>query len=339
MNFFNAPASLGSQVASTIASGADNRSAAGVPRLHPGAVTSSAQIRKLLEVLKESAQPLTRGLNRRIELEAAVIEHVGDNSLMLNARSFEPDARDIVFLNFSVGSQSYFFQARVLARGADAKLELEIPDILYERERRSSQRISLDTPRPVSITYGGGGSATDLIVADLSSEGIAIDVPDEVASRLDYSGEVTVSNIDASALYGVVRNKRPAPKSGWTRIGLEIDATRATQLEWTVIRDLSPPSGREKFAQTVRIAARGAQLAFERAIRRFGAESKLREPSVVDIYDSANHRIRALVNAWGPLSDATAVVIPPAWGRTKETLMPLALTMVECFRRSGRPIR
>src|SRR4030095_9804711 len=41
---------------------------------------------------------------------------------------------------------------------------------------------------------------------------------------------------------------------------------------------------------------------------------------------------------WGPAAGTTAVVVPPAWGRTKETLMPLALTMVECFRRSGRPI-
>ena len=33
------------------------------------------------------------------------------------------------------------------------------------------------------------------------------------------------------------------------------------------------------------------------------------------------------------------MVIPPAWGRTKETLLPLAATIVETFRRAGQPVR
>lgn len=320
------------------AGGADDRSAAGVPRLHPGQVTDAAQIRSLLETLRREAAPLTRGFNRRIEVEAATIEEVGAASLVLTAKSFEPDARDIVFLNFTIRHEPYFFQSRVLHRGADSRIEIEIPSVLYQRERRSRERTTPEPAARISLEHRGTADARDLIIADSSPEGIAVDVPEGVARNLDLDDRISVLGQSQSKLYGVVRNKRPGPQPGWTRIGLEIDAAQAAHLEWTVVRDLSPENGRQRLEQTIRIAAGGAQLAFERAIRRFGREAPVAEPNVVDIHDSAGRRIRALVNTWGPASSATAVVVPPAWGRTKETLMPLAATMVECFRRARRPI-
>src|SRR5690606_21626918 len=46
----------------------------------------------------------------------------------------------------------------------------------------------------------------------------------------------------------------------------------------------------------------------------------------------------AIVNSWREESPATVVLIPPAWGKTKETLLPLALTIVESFAAAGKPI-
>jgi len=318
--------------------GAADRSAAGVPRLHPGQVTDGAQIRGLLQTLRLEAAPLTRGFNRRIELEAATIEEVGEASLVLTAKSFEPDARDIVFLNFTIGQESYFFQSRILQRAADSRIEIEIPSVLYRKERRSRERTTPEPAARISLEHRSISDALNLKIADSSPEGIAVDVPEGVARGLYLGDPVLVLGQNQSRLYGAVRNKRTGPQPGWIRIGLEIDATRAAHLEWTIVRDLSPENGRRRLEQTIRIAAGGAQLAFERATRRFRRQAPFGEPNVVDIRDSVGRRIRALINRWGPEPDSVAVVVPPAWGRTKETLMPLALTMVECFRRANHPI-
>jgi len=48
--------------------------------------------------------------------------------------------------------------------------------------------------------------------------------------------------------------------------------------------------------------------------------------------------ISAIVDSIGIVPGAPVVVIPPAWGRTKETLLPLASTIVETFASAGEPI-
>jgi len=59
----------------------------------------------------------------------------------------------------------------------------------------------------------------------------------------------------------------------------------------------------------------------------------------VDQYtNDRKERICAIVDRWGDPDGAAAVIIPPAWGRTKETLLPLAATIVETFRKARQPI-
>jgi ubiquinone/menaquinone biosynthesis C-methylase UbiE len=62
---------------------------------------------------------------------------------------------------------------------------------------------------------------------------------------------------------------------------------------------------------------------------------------VIELVDYRNNKgeaIRAIVDSSGYRKHATAVVIPPAWGKTKETLLPLAATIVETFHRAREPV-
>jgi ubiquinone/menaquinone biosynthesis C-methylase UbiE len=83
-----------------------------------------------------------------------------------------------------------------------------------------------------------------------------------------------------------------------------------------------------------------AELGISRAKEGIGFGSgSTREVETVEFANSNGQSMRGIVNSWGAPAGSTAVVIPPAWGRTKETLMPLALTIVETFKRAGEPIQ
>jgi ubiquinone/menaquinone biosynthesis C-methylase UbiE len=66
-----------------------------------------------------------------------------------------------------------------------------------------------------------------------------------------------------------------------------------------------------------------------------------KQPEQVPLVEYLNTRgepIRAIIDTVGDTVGAPAVIIPPAWGRTKETLGPLAATITETFKRVDEPI-
>jgi ubiquinone/menaquinone biosynthesis C-methylase UbiE len=65
---------------------------------------------------------------------------------------------------------------------------------------------------------------------------------------------------------------------------------------------------------------------------------RLPEVRVVEYENDRGENIVAIVNSFGDTRGAPAVVIPPAWGRTKETLLALAETVVATFRAAQRPV-
>ena len=60
--------------------------------------------------------------------------------------------------------------------------------------------------------------------------------------------------------------------------------------------------------------------------------------SGVEYANQKGERIRAILDVVGDPRGAPAVVIPPAWGRTKETALPLAETLLATFRRAQKRI-
>jgi ubiquinone/menaquinone biosynthesis C-methylase UbiE/pimeloyl-ACP methyl ester carboxylesterase len=100
------------------------------------------------------------------------------------------------------------------------------------------------------------------------------------------------------------------------------------------------------------ILERSLLVEARRQRRRVAARSQLsgegkrldyqtRSDDFVPIREFTNQKgqkIKAIIDSWGDPDKAIAVIIPPAWGRTKETLLPLALTILETFRRANQPV-
>jgi pimeloyl-ACP methyl ester carboxylesterase len=59
---------------------------------------------------------------------------------------------------------------------------------------------------------------------------------------------------------------------------------------------------------------------------------------LVEYSNDRGEKLRAIIDVWGETRGAPAIVIPPAWGKTKETLLPLAETLVATFREAGVPV-
>ncbi len=81
-----------------------------------------------------------------------------------------------------------------------------------------------------------------------------------------------------------------------------------------------------------------ARAATDRALGGVGRRTPLPSVQLVDYANEAGESLRGIVDSWGDPRGAVAVVIPPAWGRTKETLMPLAATLVAGFRSVREPV-
>ena len=67
---------------------------------------------------------------------------------------------------------------------------------------------------------------------------------------------------------------------------------------------------------------------------------RTRQPAVelIEYPNGAGGMLRAIVSRTGDALGAPAVVIPPAWGKTKETLVVLAETLIRTFERAGEPL-
>ena len=278
-------------------------------------------------------------MNRRIEPELATIVALSVENLTLATSNLEFEVDDVVFLNFTVLEESYFFQAQVLACLGDSKTQITIPDVIYRRERRSRERTKPRDDNPKLLLEFNGQAVSDLVLVDASPEGIAVDVRSELADRLRSGAQMfVVHGLTRAEEYGAVRHAHPSSRRGWTRLGLQLSPAPPANLRCETLQSILPATATERLGRSFRIATGGAQLAFQRALRLVGRESRRMDPRIVDIYDSSGRLIRALVDSWGDLAGGIAVVVPPAWGRTKETLLPLAATMVECFRRNAQPI-
>ena len=165
--------------------------------------------------------------------------------------------------------------------------------------------------------------------------GLSIRLPEAVASSLPREFELRAGS-SRERLFGRVRHRTPDDlRVGWTRIGLSVSGVPTS--------DLIPVDRRDRILDhglTIRDAINLASASFSKLGRRVGILSeKVEKVNVVEYQNGRGEPIRAIENGWGDPANCLAVVIPPAWGRTKETMLPLALTLVETFRSIGEPIR
>lgn len=312
-------------------------------RLHPTALVDSSEIRRLLDEVRRQRVSMHQGMNRRIDLEEAEIESIELGSLILRTRNFESHDRSYIFLNFTLEGQPYFFAAPLETNLGRGRIRVGVPVAVYRAERRSRHRHvpgEGDSHR-VALRWGEEGSAEGEI-ADASPEGISVCLPDEGLPapaeplRVQLLDGVRAGN----EMYAEIRSRAEIPqRRGWVRVGLDLStAPRSTGLRVERRDRVLAGSAVQRVRGRWKVVSAGARVATNRALSVLGHRAKAPEIRVIDYANDQGENIRAIVDAWGDSRGATAVVIPPAWGRTKETLLPLAVTLVAGFQAALEPI-
>ncbi len=281
----------------------------------------------------------------RVLPETAVIRNLASGTIQLKTRGFDRHPSRMIRLNMELDGIPYFFTALRIGDLENDLLKLAIPASLYQSERRARLRMtshkSFEESRLRVVTSAGIETVGEL--ADVSPSGAGVLVPAEMSNQL--SGQLVLHigkhGSASQAFVGQIRNMAPAVgRPGWVRLGL-----------LNTVETLQPPIAIEQRRHT-RVTTRLAALRQRLRVltdsagnRVEGAGAFLRRrserlPEVIqlDFENPSGEHIRALANSWGDQAGAPVVVIPPAWGRTKETLLPLALTIVETFRVANQPI-
>jgi SAM-dependent methyltransferase len=316
--------------------------------LHPNAIDDPDAIRSFLEELRDRRCVLRGARTRKDDPETATIERIEPDGLWLRTRHFDGEQqRPLLLLNVVRGEIPYFFCAPRLAEGDEGLVKIALPARIYQAERRDRARRIPGGPAGAGLASrvalaDGGRVLAEARIADLSAEGLGLEVPAAALDAID--GELRVRFLDGPLAnqerWARVRHRAATADPGWIRLGLETSPARPAPPAPVERRHAILPGGRfTGLRQRVELLAQGARLASLRATgglaRRRARAGALR---LVEYANERGERIRALVDAWGGTSGATAVVIPPAWGRTKETLLPLARTIVASFRRAGEPV-
>lgn len=310
--------------------------------LHPRAIRNSASIRRLLSRLAEERVFMRRGVDAKIDRETALIEAIGDSSLSLRLQNLAVGTGEDLLLNFEIDQQPYAMAVAII----DVKDELaigEIPDEIYCAERRDRQRRRFGEGDKYGerVLISRGSQALGYgRVKDYSPDGYGVEVPEELSLRADEGLEVRFLEGDSSGLSKMVavRHERRSEASGWKRVGLSttMGADDLMPVDYRVRLGASPWSSMQTGWSLVGAAL---QKTRERSLPHFlRRSSESQSVRIVDYRNARDECIRAIVDSYGDPRGAPAIVIPPAWGRTKETLLPLAQTIVSSFRAVGQPV-
>jgi ubiquinone/menaquinone biosynthesis C-methylase UbiE len=315
----------------------------GIRRLHRGTIEDPKVVRLLLERLRDRSIELDNGFDGGSNPRTATIEQIGDDRMRLRATpAIRPERQPQIYFHFELEGGAYFFAAPSFPRDEGSPwLEVGLPIAVYQAERRDLPRDRERAPGTQVELSKPGGWKRIVPVVDVSYEGLGVRVP--VDDGVPPSGglEVRFLNGDRAGerAFASLRHHRPA-SDGWLHLGLslsQVSRSRPIQVE-TRDRILGGGTTRAGWRRVV-LSWAGASAAPRRVARRVrGLAARPPEVEVVEYQSSEGKPIRALVNRTRDSIGGPAVVIPPSWGRTKETLLPLALTLVRTFEKAGEPL-
>ncbi len=274
-----------------------------------------------------------------IELYAVFLGQDSESRLEVAAET--PLSPGAASCSFSLGPGTYYFQSLVSEDGG--AFYLDVPQWVYRSEKRSYGRKDVDSGLVLKLGGGDGRSGSPEVelrgrILDISRRGFLaeVTVPEgpqgsravtrlEARLRLGTSVRYQVDDRLALGSIGEIRHLRTVIRGHRlkvVRLGIEAGIARRDYLfssygaaEWEARKKESGIHG----TQTALVPGR--------------IDSK-----VVRIENSAGQEIVAIACATRWHVPATVVILPPAFGKKKETLAPLAAVLVSNFRAAGREI-
>ena len=279
-------------------------------------------------------------MDRRNRARCAWVAEIADGSVRLRHENIDPSRQGLIYLAFELGGSSYSLVATPCGPGSRDEIHIEMPKAIHEIERRSAGRISFPPDSGSYVVVGeSSGASRRGRVLDSSPNGLAFQLEGaECPQRPDISLRYLYGPLVGRTAQAVVRNQQPDSVSGSLRIGVSLGDAGGSipvQRQSQILQQGAPRNMWRRIA----LAGRTVQAGQSRVLRNLGlATTPDTRLNVVTYSNDKGQTIRGILDRTGVAPGGLAVVIPPAWGRTKETLLPLAQTLVQTFRAAGQPL-
>jgi len=242
------------------------------------------------------------------------IEEISENHFLASTAESE---KKTAFFSFTMEGASYSFSAG-RAGWKKGIGTFNIPSAMYRGEKRSGQRKN-DTGEIELVLSSLKVSGT---VIDSSRRGILCEIPlESFTDHTPTAGQALNITFDGKTVPGEIRHiveDRDGKNKRVYRLGLETGIERKEPVS-TIYDEL-----------TWRSTWSGPQYALK--------DAELIRPKSVSYTDQNGRKIVALLHILDSKKPCIAVIIPPAFGKKKEALAPLALTLMANFAAAGENI-
>ncbi len=317
-------------------------------RLHASSIVDPEVVRNILKRLRDGERELTGKRTLRGDAEVATIREILESELAISSRYITRRAGESVFLNFSLEGRSYFFSSVALSLSQSHEpARLSFPSVLYVAERRDrprrAQDFGSDAPQLVRLSCASEDWSAEASVDDYTAVGL--NVQTSLSSPARIGDQLQVEYLDGVLAgherWAEIRYAGPIERqSGWLRLGLSVsEVPVSSPIEIEKRRTITGSNSLGRARQSLAILSAGAAAISAKIVGRGRSQSSADASiRVVEYRNDRGEKLKGIIDSTGSQRGATAVVIPPAWGRTKETLLPLAATIVETFRRAGESV-
>ena len=307
-------------------------------RLNSEAIDDPAAIRRILRSAWLASASLIGGVTRRRTAKSALIEKIGsDGTVCVLLKGHGCEGREPVFFRCMLDGRPHFFSTRAAGLDDD-HLAFGTPRVIYVGERRDRLRSRAPTKYRVALLADDRKVTTGLVV-DRSPGGLGLEVP----ARAKLASEMSIgirflSERDRRDEVGEIRNLGEASAVGWKRVGVLLlpgMLRGRISSEW---RESNTDVDRPRTGRTVPLA-RGSRQSWDSPglVPPTTAINVVKVP-VVAFENERHERIAAILDICGDPSKGPAVIIPPAWGKTKETLLSLSAVIQAAFVASGESV-
>jgi SAM-dependent methyltransferase len=298
----------------------------------------------MFSLLCDQQISLDNGMDHRNRHRRAKVKRVSETSIVLYHENIDPRRQSVLVFSFGIDGESYSFGAvPVLGVWTEREMEIEWPRSIHVAERRTrirrkpriAERVSIEHPSESVRTIVGR-------VSDKSKEGLGLvaNTFDEIQIGSQLVLRYENGEFAGRSEVGEVRNCSSADPPGWKRLGLQLNPVAVGRDVAIESRSAIVPGGMgSRGWSKISFGREAVRLASEKAISRLGRRSpRFDSIRAVKFPNAKGHEISGIVDRSELRPGGHAVVIPPAWGRTKETLLPLARTLVETFASAQRPV-
>ncbi|MDT8297224.1 MAG: PilZ domain-containing protein [Spirochaetaceae bacterium] len=226
---------------------------------------------------------------------------------------------DTAFFSFTSNGASFSFSTERID-WIDGFGLFQIPDIIYRGEKRAGRRRNTDGM--VKIDFSAPAGPVTGKILDSSRRGVLCEIPKEAfTAGIPKEGEALDLSMEGRTTPGEIRHIVEVADSlgrKMYRIGVETGISRI-------------PAHRIVYkSDQWREIWNGPSNAL--------GEMALVRPRVVEYTERSGRKITGLLHLNGTDKPCTAVVIPPAFGKKKEALAPLALTLMSHFTAAGENV-